>query len=53
MLILCRVTVQIFLGPATSEKATLRHEILELGSYNNFAKLFIFQNHSTLLYALE
>ena len=27
-----RVTVNIFYGPATSENAKLRHEILELGS---------------------
>ena len=33
-----KVTVQIFWGPATSENATLRHEILELGSYNNLAQ---------------
>ena len=33
-----RVTVQICWGPATSENATLRHEILELGSYNNLAQ---------------
>ena len=32
------VTVTIFWGPATSEKATLRHNILELGSYDNLAQ---------------
>ena len=33
-----RVTVHIFWGPASSENATLRHEILELGPSNNFAQ---------------
>ena len=51
-----RVTVKIFWGPATSEKATFRHGILELGSYNILAQyrmcgFFIFLNRSTLLYS--
>ena len=33
-----RVTFQIFRGPTTSENATFRHEILELGSYKNLAQ---------------
>ena len=32
-----RVTVKKIQGPAPSENATFRHEILELGSYNNLA----------------
>ena len=32
------VAVNIFWGPAKSEKATLQHEISELGSYNNLAQ---------------
>ena len=51
-----RVRVTIFWGFATSEKATLSHEILELGSYNNLAQrrmmgsmFYASQNHSTLL----
>ena len=51
-----RVTVNMFRGPATSEKATLRQEILELGSYNNLTQhrkcSIFFQNHSTLLHTL-
>ena len=51
-----KVRVKIFWGFATSEKATLSHEILELGSYNNLAQrrmmgsmFYASQNHSTLL----
>ena len=33
-----RVTVQIFWGPATSENATLRHDIFEFGSYIKLAQ---------------
>ena len=51
-----RVRVTIFWGFATREKATLSHEILELGSYNNLAQrrmmgsmFYASQNHSTLL----
>ena len=33
-----RVTVNIFWGPTESEKATVRHDILELGSYNHLAQ---------------
>ena len=35
---LANFTVLTFWGPATSENATLRNEILELGSYNNLAQ---------------
>ena len=44
-----RVTVKIFWGPATREKATLSHEILNKGSFNNIESFFFFfENHSTL-----
>ena len=33
-----RVTVKVFWGSSTSEKATSRHEILELRSYNHLAQ---------------
>ena len=53
-----RVTAKIFKGLAPRKEATLRHEILELGSNNNLAQhtmcsIFFLQNHSTLMYKFE